>query len=318
MSGISHSHPRIPAANLPKGHPDYTVIKALADEIERLSGGWQKFGEELPRRLRVALDEVIDTPRTGRFVLSQLEKTEKTYVGTKVEILVRDFLGIPKGLLDLKVGGMDVDVKNTVTGGWMIPTEAVGKPCILVSEDERTSLCSVGLIVCNPPYLTGGANKDGKVSISAAGRGYVHWLLKDHPYPSNFWEAVPDQTRRFIVAPRGGTQRLYRLFCTFLRQPISRKIAEAVAPQKDFMKRLRGNGGVRDLLEPEGIALLSGTYDRNLAASFGFLNFTDDEFIAWPVSSAEELESVRATGRHAGVMTLASSAFMQKRSAPEA
>src|SRR5687767_5744114 len=34
--------------------------------------------------IRRALDEVIDGPRTGRWDVSQLEKTEKTYIGTKI------------------------------------------------------------------------------------------------------------------------------------------------------------------------------------------------------------------------------------------
>jgi hypothetical protein len=280
------------------------MVAALTAEIERRAKGWDRFAAEIPRRLRAAMDEVIDTPRTGRFVMSQLEKTEKTYIGTKVEILVRDFLEFPKGLLDLEINGVDVDVKNTVTGGWMIPTEAVGKPCILLKEDETNALCSFGVIVCNPPYLTTGANKDGKVSISAIGRQHIHWILKDYPYPANFWEAVPDGVRRSIVTPNGGTQRLYRLFHAFLGRPINRRTAEAIARQKDFMKRLRGNGGVRDLLEPEGIVLMSGTYDRDLAAAFGIYDFAEDEFVACPVKTGDQLRAVRATGRHLGVTRL--------------
>lgn len=38
----------------------------------------------LAQTLRLALDEVIDGARTGRFAVAQLEKTEKTYIGTKV------------------------------------------------------------------------------------------------------------------------------------------------------------------------------------------------------------------------------------------
>lgn len=292
---------QVPHAPLPPGHPDEAVIRALCGEIERLAEGWDRFAAEIPSRLRAALDEVIDTPRTGRFIFAQLEKTEKTYIGTKVEILIRDFLGIPKGLLDLRINGVDVDVKNTVTGNWMIPTEATGKPCILVSEDERTARCGVGLIVCNPPYLRSGANKDGKVSISAAGKKHIHWLLRDHPYPKNFWEDVPEKVRRCIVAPSSGTQRLYRLFRAFPGTPISRRMAEAIARQKDFMKRLRSNGGLRDLLEPKGFVLLSGTFDRDLARHLGIGEIANDEFVACPIETKDQLQAVRRTGRHRGL-----------------
>lgn len=45
----------------------------------------KKFGQAV----RQAIDEVLDGPRTGRCKLAELAKTEKTYVGTKVEIVVR-------------------------------------------------------------------------------------------------------------------------------------------------------------------------------------------------------------------------------------
>lgn len=249
-------------------------------------------------RLRQAIDEVIDTPRTGRFVLAQTEKTEKTYVGTKVEILIRDYLGFPKGILDLVIDGIDVDVKNTIGTSWMIPTEAVGKACILVQENEQTAKCSIGVVVCRPEYLTGGTNKDGKTSLSAAGKANIHWLLRDHPYPKNFWETVQDSVRRYIVEPRGGTQRLYRLFTTFPEMAISRKQAEAIARQKDFMKRLRGNGGVRDVLGPEGIALLNGTFDINELRAYGMTNVAADEFVAVPIKTEAQMRVLKNTGRH--------------------
>jgi hypothetical protein len=86
--------------------------------------------------------------------------------------------------------------------------------------------------------------------------------------------------------------------------PISRKQAEAIARQKDFMKRLRGNGGVRDVLGPEGIALLSGTFDINLLRRFGFNNMGSDEFVAYPVTDPQELAVIRGTGRHDYVVGL--------------
>ena len=76
----------------------------------------------LPPLFRQAVDEVIDAPRTNRFTIGELEKTEKTYLGTKVEILLRDFLKLPKGkILDLSVDGVEVDIKNTMQRAWTIP-----------------------------------------------------------------------------------------------------------------------------------------------------------------------------------------------------
>ena len=50
--------------------------------------------------LRDCIDALINTPRTGRRDFNELEKVEKTFIGTHVEIVVRRFLRLEKGLLD--------------------------------------------------------------------------------------------------------------------------------------------------------------------------------------------------------------------------
>ena len=126
---------------LTETHRDFVIAKRLELALLKQAGGFDKFQPEFPKLIREAIDEVIDTPRTGRVHASELEKTEKTYIGTKVEILVRNFFHLPKGILDLTIDGLDVDVKNTLGNAWMIPPEAVGKPCILVASDEEERTC---------------------------------------------------------------------------------------------------------------------------------------------------------------------------------
>ncbi|WP_299593712.1 NaeI family type II restriction endonuclease, partial [uncultured Tateyamaria sp.] len=91
---------------------------------------------------------------------------------------LRALLGLRKGRLDTEILGQDVDIKNTMGSNWMIPTEAVDQPCILVAADEARALCYLGLIVARPAYLTVGKNKDAKRSISAEGFRHILWLLK--------------------------------------------------------------------------------------------------------------------------------------------
>lgn len=128
---------RIP---LDLAHVDYADLNRLETNLIDAVGGWQAFEEKLRGFFRSAIDEVIDTARTGRFFFADLEKTEKTYLGTKFEIILRDWLGVPKGVkLDLLIGGDEVDVKTTTSaqqGGWMIPPEAFGELCILIKVDE--------------------------------------------------------------------------------------------------------------------------------------------------------------------------------------
>ena len=114
---------------LPATHPDYATIAPLVAAILGKTGGFQELALSLPRIFRTAIDEVIDARRTGRFTLAETVKTEKTYLGTKIEILLRAYLDFPTGqILDLSIGGIEMDIKNTTGQNWTLPPEATGVP----------------------------------------------------------------------------------------------------------------------------------------------------------------------------------------------
>jgi len=262
------------------------LLKRLEDAIYESAGGQKKFEEDIPAMLRQAIDEVIDPSRSKRFMLKEIEKTEKTYLGTKIEILLRHTLGLERGAkLDLIIDGVQVDVKNTVGSAWTIPNEALGHPCILISTNEAKALCSFGLIVIRAEVLNAGRNRDQKTTIKKSELKNVHWLLKDAPYPPNFWLSLEPEVRRSIVTPRGGTDRVAMLFRLYQKQPISRKLIVALAQQDDPMKRLRKNGGARDQLELERVIILSGKTQRKKIAEMGLPFCRPDEFISVSLGS---------------------------------
>ena len=258
---------------LPVAHPDYDDIASLANDLLAAVGGQAAFEDRLRSFFRSAIDEVIDTARTGRYFFADLEKTEKTYLGTKFEILLRDWLQVPRGVkLDLRIGDRDVDVKSTTSEsgtGWMIPPEAVDEFCILLRVNEALAKCAVGIVKARSAYLRVGQNRDAKTSFSSEGRQNIWWMVSEFNYTPNFWSLIDRDTRNHIMQPKAGTQRLARLFKTCLGIPISRVQVMAVAAQDDFMKRIRRNGGARDLLAPEGIAILYSEYDRSLMETLG-------------------------------------------------
>jgi hypothetical protein len=280
-------------APLPESHPDYLVIERIVLALAAQAGGLHKLKEELPDLIRQAIDEVIDTPRTGRVRASELEKTEKTYIGTKVEILVRNFFRLPKGILDLRIGGLDVDVKNTLGNTWMIPPEAVGKPCILVASDEVRQTCFFGIMVAHLSNLTPGMNQDRKRSVSSAGFKNIHWVLAEVPYPPSFWSIAGKEKTHKITRGTTGNERIASLFREIQGQPIHRDIVQAVAQQKDYMKRLRKNGGARDTLAREGIAVLSGKYDGSIIGSLDLGHVGPDEFISYKPLESEQISLLR-------------------------
>lgn len=214
-------------------------------------------------------------------------QTEKTYIGTKVEILFRDYLRVRKGtVLDLIVDGEEVDVKFTIGSNWMIPQEAMGHLCALLTGSDDNGTCSLGLIRISDQALNSGANRDGKRSISAAGRQQIQWLLKDAPLAENFLVKLPRHVALQIMDPtQNGQQRINRLFRLCQNTVIDRHTIEVVAQQKDALKRVRSNGGARTHLWPEGIAILSGKYDQDLLQMIGVVGLTAEQFMSIAVAN---------------------------------
>lgn len=274
-------------------HRDFKVLKQLEAALAKQAGGLANLQRDLPGLIRAAIDEVIDTPRTGRVHASELEKTEKTYIGTKAEILVRNYFRLPKGILDLRIDGLDVDVKNTMGTTWMIPGEAVGKPCILVASDEDARTCFFGIFVAHLENLTAGKNQDQKRSVSAEGFKNVHWIFQDEPYPESFWSRLGEKKTHAIMRGRFGTERVEALFRLCQGIPVHRDIVQATAQQKDYMKRLRKNGGARDNLAQDGIAVLSGNYDKALISKLKLGVVASDEFISFQPTDPKDIEDLR-------------------------
>lgn len=281
-------------------HRDYEDLRRLESDLINAVGGWDRFEERLRGFFRSAIDEVIDTARTGRFFFSDLEKTEKTYLGTKFEILLRDWLGVPKGLkLDLLIGGEEVDVKTSTsaaTGGWMIPPEAFDELCILIKVNEANARCDFGIARARPDYLRSGKNRDAKTGFSAAGRKNIWWMVRAFAYTKNFWAMISDEDREYITSRSSGTKRIVALFERCAGLGISRVQIAAVAREADYMKRVRGNSGARDHLSPQGIAVLYSEVDGLLMKRLG-LKFGSQEFVSYKAKNSEEIAILREADR---------------------
>ncbi|WP_336985535.1 NaeI family type II restriction endonuclease [Altererythrobacter aquiaggeris] len=279
-------------------HQDFDHLQKLESDLLEAVGGWQAFEEKLRGFFRSAIDEVIDTARTGRFFFSDLEKTEKTYLGTKFEIILRDWLGVPKGVkLDLLIGGEEVDVKTSTSaarGGWMIPPEAFEQLCILIKVNELKARCDFGLVRARSDYLRSSSNRDSKTGLSASGMANIWWMAKDFGYTPNFWSLTTADDRTAIMTG-GGKRRLATLFERFQGVGISRIQIEAVASQDDFMKRLRKNGGARDLLSPKNIAVLYSEIDAPVMRELG-IAFGSREFVSYQAKTSAEIALLKSAG----------------------
>lgn len=294
---------RIPPSIVGPGHPDFGLLSLIADEIEALIG--IRLEAAFTALILDAVEFVLDPIRTGRTTIVQLDNVEKTFIGLKVEHFVRDLLNAPKGVRDLTLAGHDVDVKNTVSRSWawMIPPESFRneEPVLLIAADEDARKAWMGLLVCRPQYL-GSPNRDDKRGVLSSAYQHILWLAEGLDWPPNRWHGLDMRRFRELRDVPGGAARAAMFFEENLGRVTHRSIAVALLfDQQDPLKRLRGNHGARDILAPKGIALLSGTRDRSVAAQLGFL-IAGDEFVAVAPTAADDVDRLVQAGKISSIL----------------
>jgi len=258
---------------------DAGVCDVIADL--RARGGRPGLEKIVGEVLKESFDTVINGPKTGRWDIDSLEKTEKTYIGTRVEIMFRSALDIERGqLLDYKIGEYEVDMKFSLSENWMIPREAFGHICIVCSASPKNGRYSLGVVRADEAILSKSENRDKKKHITASGKKNIQWAVKEGLLPLTMIYRLDHNTRARIFRFGSGQQRVNELFRLVRNQVIDRHTIEIVAQQKDSLKRVRANGGARETLLQEGIVILSGKYDKMALASVGFMGVGLDEFVS--------------------------------------
>lgn len=230
--------------------------------------------------LRDSLDELLDGQRTGRWCYQHLTKTEKTYLGTAIEVnLTREF-GIPDGEdLDWNINGTDVDCKfSKDLGGWEIPMEMylcadhhtrAGKadhPALLVWMNDDASEWAAGVFRATDEQLRwktndGEAplrmyNRDNKRRISDLAFGSIHWLWGgvQTDLPTNLiLHQSPSDRAKVLVPDSSGQERLNLLFRHLPQRLINRQVVLAIGQQDDAPKRVRDS---RIALRNDGFIIL--------------------------------------------------------------
>lgn len=260
------------------------------DAVERELYRIDPSGDRIARVLRDTLDQLYDGQHTGRWSYDQLHKTEKTHMGTLVEInLHREFDFADGDVTDYRIAGIEVDCKYSMFfGGWELPPEATNHLCLVITANDNEGRWQAGLIRVRLEYLRAGANRDAKRQLKAADRDRIRWLWRDHGRltPNLFLAlSVDDRTRIFSARARRGSlhgqARVNELFRTVQGRIVRRAELATVAQQDDFMKRARAAGGARTILQPEGIIVL-GHQDSDplIAEALGLPVPRKGEFVA--------------------------------------
>lgn len=213
-----------------------------------------------------------------------LANSEKTYTGTKVEILLRDEFDLPRGpepkRLDFGIVGHGVDCKFTQDDSWMIPIEAVDELCVLITASDQSARFSLGILRCSLNLLRA-PNRDQKRGVAASGRRSALWLWSGEAMPPNLLRNLPPPTLSaiFVTPGRGsGQARINELFRRVHGVIVGREVTLTVAQQDDSMKRARD---ARHHLQPEGIIILGHQKDHpRIAAVLGLPVPRKGEFVA--------------------------------------
>lgn len=280
------SSPRASSAVASSGSPPAPIRDGLDPALDDVERWIRSKNSDLPtlfaKAIRQALDEVIDGGRTGRWAIAQLEKTEKTYIGTKIEILVRTALELPREKpLDTVIAEHPVDIKwSSVRSTWQIPSEAGDEICLLVAGDELRGTFEVGLLRCAGELLNPGMNKDGKRTISKSGRAHIRWLVAGGTLPPNFLSTLDPAVREAIMAEPPGQARVRKLFTLVQKTPVPRLTIETLAQQRDPMRRIRKEK--RDRLG--GLRVLGGHYGKTnaIVQALGYPALAKDEYMSVP------------------------------------
>ena len=150
----------------------------------------------------------------------------------------------------------------------MIPPEAQGHLCLVVwAEDSADPKWSMGIVRAAAEYLNTGGNRDKKATLNEAGRNAFTWLFQDRPlFPNVLLQLDKATLDKIFANKKSGVKRINELFRNTLGMKVGRAVIATVAQQDDYMKRVRGNGGARTNLQPEGILVL-GQFQSHCAVA---------------------------------------------------
>jgi hypothetical protein len=221
-------------------------------------------GERWSKVIRHTYDMLYNGQETGRYKWDQLMKTEKTHFGTLFEINAqREFEFAGGKETDYRIAGHQVDAKwSQSEGGWMLPPEVFDRLALVGTGDDANAEWSLGLIRVTEDVRREGGNRDRKSQLTAEGRKAITWLWRNADLPPNILLQLDEESVAEIFKLRSGSQRTNALFRAAEGKLVHRNAVATVSRQLDHQKRVRYNGGARSALQPEGIIILSGVWER--------------------------------------------------------
>ncbi|KQQ96134.1 NaeI family type II restriction endonuclease [Massilia sp. Leaf139] len=262
-------------------------MQKVKEDLFQHMNGEEHFAKRTGDIIRAAVDYVIDAPTLYRYSVTDLEPDEKTAVGKRIERMIRFHFDIPRGKkLDLTLAGEDVDIKTTMGRNWMFSKSSHDRINLLIAYDEEKAEFRVGLAYVEEHQLNA-ENRDSKRSLSSEHRANISWIVENEPYAPNFLAHLPELVKE-IKTIAGGTNRVLHLLRKVKGRAIPRHVICSVANQKDPLRRVRSNGGARDVLWKEKLMVLSGAYtcDRDIVSRALGIELERDEMLTLDIDDS--------------------------------
>ncbi|MEU4557475.1 NaeI family type II restriction endonuclease [Actinoplanes sp. NPDC023936] len=242
--------------------------------------------------IRDCFDQAYDGQRTGRWDYMQLSKTEKTHIGTLVEIGIRKEFGFEedergpggaRGKLDFLIKGVPVDCKWALNlYEWYIPKEMYQdepKIAMVVWGNEYTKRWSLGLIRIEEKYLKAeGRQRDKKRTLNEAGRDRILWVFKNARLIENTLLHAKTPAIDEIRYSTNGQTAVTTLFRSLTERLVNRATVITAGAQIDPGKRVRD---ARKQLKRHGIVIF-GHYEPHptMAQQLGLPRPTLGSFVS--------------------------------------
>jgi hypothetical protein len=263
-----------------KGHPDISGARQEPPDDLREIAAWFEGQEDARRRFgfvfRDALDFMLDGQHTGRWHYDHLSKTEKTHLGSMIEITFAKEFEIEEGrLIDWRVAGQDIDCKfSRSMYGWEFPLEmyaqsystghknTIDHPAFVAWMCDDTNEWAVGLVRISDGLLRFHPdgrprwNGDRKRKIADEHQDEIYWLfggVQDDLPRNAILDLSAAERAGALNSSTSGNMRMKVLFTAVQQQLIDRGTILTVGQQDDSPRRARDS---RTLLAKSGIALL--------------------------------------------------------------
>ena len=293
---------RMSSRKRPPDHQTTADAEPLVASLAQWFEGKSNARERFAWALRDSLDELLDGQRTGRWCYQHLKKTERTYLGTAIEVNFTNEFELPDGAdLDWNIDGREVDCKFSKDfGGWEIPMEMYlcdehGEQsgtddhlALLLWMNDDESQWAAGVVRVRDDLLRFKANgsrqynRDNKRRLSDRGTSRIRWLWGglQEDLPANLLRQLSASARKKILSPNSGQQRVNALFREVPGMLITRSTLLTVAQQDDAMKRAR-DARLPQHLGDEGFLVLGHQEaDPHIARGLGLPVPMKGEFVS--------------------------------------